>query len=78
MSVLPPRAEVAIHWADVRYVPVTDIGRGALVQVDPGIVVRKRLATISLLYAAARQSVDIRAYSIACEQDNAVTGIGNF
>ena len=27
MSVLPPKAEVGIHEADVRYVPLTDMGR---------------------------------------------------
>ena len=26
MSALPPRAEVAIHAADVRYVPLADMG----------------------------------------------------
>ena len=26
MSALPPKAEVAIHGADVRYVPIGDIG----------------------------------------------------
>ena len=28
MSALPPKAEVAIHVADVRYVPTADMGPG--------------------------------------------------
>jgi hypothetical protein len=59
MSAKPPITEVAGRQWDFRKVPGSDIGRGALVQVDPGIVVRKRLAAISLLHVAARQSVDI-------------------
>jgi hypothetical protein len=78
MSVLRPITELLAQQADVGFVPTRDIGRGALVQVDS----RNSSSQTSDSYFVAPRCRKAKRRHLgiwyAREQDNAVTGIGNF